>query len=154
MRLLCPVAHREHSILWKHWPRKLSRPPVYIWESPGFCSLSCYLSLEKTLRLTTDHVVFYIRFPRAAYMHLKYWPSNVCNISTHCIILASRFVWPGWGSGKDKDCAGYSAGTWRWGSDKAARQPTRIVIAVTMLPHTRSYLWALCKQFTIQHWQV
>jgi len=51
------------------------------------------LSLEKTSRQTTGHVVLYIIFTRAAYMHLKYWPSNVCNIRGHCVVVASPFVW-------------------------------------------------------------
>ena len=34
------------------------------------------LSLEKTSRQTTGHVVVYMIFARAAYMRLKYWPSN------------------------------------------------------------------------------
>jgi len=55
--------------------------------------VSLSLSLENTSRQTTGHVVLYIILTRAAYMHLKYWPSNVCNIRGHCVVLASPIVW-------------------------------------------------------------
>jgi len=69
------------------------RGPLFIFgKVPGSIPVLVICLLGKTSRPTTGHVVLYIIFARAAYMHLKYCPSNVCNISTHCMVLASPFV--------------------------------------------------------------